>query len=280
MITCSIPSVSDHLSLEETVTRLKASPRVDGIAAFGSRATEHADAASDYDLLLLVEGLPARVFQMVTTIDGRLADIVLVERETADALVRTGDRPKRGTFEALFAQKMSTAQILYDASGRLRAVQRLVTDEGWMNTPPNTPSDSDLYAAWFWNSFGLVQLERMAHSKDPIHLAAVDLMLASCLAGTWRSYFDIRGLTWEGEKAALRYWAAHDPDYMQSLNRCLGLHDRSERLAAYRKLVQQTLAPVGSIFEQGQTAVILANREASLTQVARTLQYWNSLFGP
>ncbi len=278
MITNSIPSISDHLSLEQTVARLKASPRVDGIAAFGSHAAHQADMASDYDLLLLVDGVPARVFQMVTTIDRRLADIVMVELETADTLLQSRERPKSRTFEALFAQKMATAQILHDVSGRLHAVQQLVIGPAWASAPSNIPADSERYAAWFWQTFGLLQLERMAQSQDRIHLAAVDLMLTSCLVGTWRSYFDIRGIAWEGEKAALRYWAAHDPGYFQTLNRCLAANERGERLTAYRDLVTQTLAPIGKAFEQGQTAVILADPRAALADVERALQYWNSLF--
>ncbi len=279
MITVSVPSVSDELSFEQAVSRLKASPRVDGIATFGSRATNHGDEASDYDLLVLVSRVPTRVFQMVTTINGRLADIVLAEQETADALLRSRERPRARTFEGLFAQKMVSAQILYDASGRLRAVQKLVTSPAWASTSTNTPADSDLYAAWFWQSFGLVQLERMAQSRDPIYLSAVDMMFTSCLAETWRNYFDIRGVAWEGEKAALRYWVEHDTRYLETIRQCLGIHDRNERLAAYRELVKQTLEPIGKVFEQGETAVMLANSQASLADVQTTLQYWNSLFG-
>lgn len=41
-------------------------------------------------------------------------------------------------------------------------------------------------------------------------LLAADMLLTACLAGTWRSYFDVRALPWDGEKAALRHWMAHD----------------------------------------------------------------------
>ena len=171
--------------------------------------------SSDYDLLVLAKAIPARIFQMVTTIGGRLADIVLVEIETADTLLTTTEQPQPRSFEALFVQKMQTAHILYDASERLHKVKQLVTSATWEARSTSRSPDSESYAAWFWQSFGLLHLERMAQSPNPIHLSAFDMMLISCLSGTWRSYFDVRRITWEGEKAAIRYWEEHDLEYVQ-----------------------------------------------------------------
>ncbi|MDQ4075144.1 MAG: nucleotidyltransferase domain-containing protein [Chloroflexota bacterium] len=199
MIGVSVPSLSDHLSLEEVVAQLEQSSLVDGIAEFGSRATHQAGESSDYDLLVLVEDIPARVFQMVTSIGGRIADIVLVETEIADRIVTTLEPPEPKSFEALFAQKMQTAHIVYDASKRLQHVKQLVTSQAWEKRRAQMHDDSDLYGIWFWLGFGLLHLERLAHSQDPIQRAAFDMMLTSCLSATWRSYFDIRRLPWEGE---------------------------------------------------------------------------------
>jgi hypothetical protein len=99
----STPSVSGDLSVVELAARLKASLFVEGGAEFGSRVRP-GKPHSVYDLLILAHGIPARVFQMVTIIDECLADIVLVDTETTDALL---------------AQKMRTSRILYDALGGL-----------------------------------------------------------------------------------------------------------------------------------------------------------------
>ena len=93
----------------------------------------------------------------------------------------------------------------------LTCVQQHVTSSSWKASHSEPPAQGALYAAWFWQSFGLLQLERMARSDDSFHLLAVDMMLTACLSGTWRSYFDIRALPWNGEKAALRYWKEHFP---------------------------------------------------------------------
>ena len=277
MIATSEPSVSDRLSLEEVVSRLEASPFVDGIAEFGSRTTSQASGSSDYDLLVLVRAVPARVFQMMTTIDGRLADIVLVEIETADALLVSQEQPKARSFEALLALKMQTAHIVHDPSGRLSQVKQLVTSTIWDANDINQP-DFELYVIWFWRSLGLLHLERLSRSQDPIQLSAADMMLASNLPETWRNYFAVRKIPWEGEKAAIRYWVEHDPGYWQTVKACFEISDRNERLATYRELVEHTLAPIGKVFNKGETAVMLANSN-SLSDVQRTLRYWRSLLG-
>ena len=73
-------AVSGSLSFDQTLAQLTASAQVDGIAEFGSRTTDHGLPTSDYDLLILVKQLPARVFQLVTTIDRKLADVVLADK--------------------------------------------------------------------------------------------------------------------------------------------------------------------------------------------------------
>lgn len=173
MITISESSASDHFSIEEVVSQLKASPMVDGIAQFGSRTTTQVSSSSDYDLLVLAKDIPARVFQMITTIGERLADVVLVPIESADSLLPATETPRPRSFEALFAQKMKTAHILYDAAARLQQVKQLVTSEMWEVGPSSVQHDSDMYVAWFWQSFGLLHLERMVQSQDPTHLSAI-----------------------------------------------------------------------------------------------------------
>jgi hypothetical protein len=174
---------------------------------------------------------------------------------------------------------MQIAHILYDASERLHRVKQLVTSELWLSGHTEHQIESSLSTVWFWQSFGLLHLERMIHSLDPVHLLAADMMLTACLSVTWRSYFDIRGIAWEGEKAAIRYWAEHDQDYLFTVEHCLDVCDRKERLVRYRKLVEQTLEPIGTVFTRGETAVLLANSADSSVKIRQALHYWNSLFG-
>jgi hypothetical protein len=275
----SVPSVSDRLSFDEAIERLEASPLVDGMAAFGSRARSQSGVVSDYDLLVLVDALPAPVFQMITTIGERLADVILVGTSTADAVLLAGQPPEPRSFAGLFARKMQTARLLYDVSWRLQRVQQMVTGAAWEAANASAPSVMDLYADWFWQSLGLLHLERLLRSPEPLSLTTFDMMLSSCLSATWRAYFDVRGLPWEGEKTAQRYWMAEDIGFLTVLRRCFAAVDRNARLDAYRELVTLTLAPVGAVFGKGETAVILADPATGIAAVERTLQYWNALFG-
>ena len=278
MLPISTPSISDHLSLEETVARLEASAQVVGVAEFGSRTTGHANAASDYDLIVLATALPAPFLQLVTTIGGRLADVILVSVEIADRIL-TATAPFQPTsIEALFVRDMRMAHIRFDPSERLHKVQQLVTAGAeWEAQPSANQNDLRAYMTWFGQSLGLLHLERMAQSQHPIHLSAVDLRLAASISGAWKSYFEIRQLASKNEKAALRYWAEHDPAYLQTILKCLALQDRSEKLAAYRDLVERTLAPLSKVFRKGETAVMFTHLNGPIG-VQQVLNYWESLF--
>lgn len=276
MIKLTTTSLSDKLSFDAVLQLLRASPLVDGIAEFGARAARQDNPSSDYDLLVLVRNLPASVFQLVTTIDGRLADIVPVDMMVADRLLAVGSATNLDHFDQLFIQKMATAKILFDRNERLIKLQRLsqTIDQAKRLSPPQ--DEASRYSAWFWQSFGLLHLERMAVSSDPLHQTAADMMLLSCLVGTWRSYFDLRDIPWAGEKAALRYWLQHDRTCYELVQAVLAASERFLRLKAYQQLVNYVVEPVGPVIQKGQTAVILGTANNS-NIVSEVITYWNGL---
>jgi hypothetical protein len=278
MLPISAPSISDHLTLEETVARLGASARVVGVAEFGSRTTGHANSASDYDLFVLATALPAPFLQLVTTIGGRLADVILISDEIADRILAATAPFPPMSIEDLVLRDLRLAHIWYDPSERLHKVQQLATTGAeWEAQPSANQHDFQVYMTWFGQSLMLLHLERMAQSQNQIHLSAVDLKLAAGIPGTWKSYFEIRQLPSKNEKAALRYWAEHDPEYLQTILRCLALQDRNEKLATYRDLVERTLAPLGKVLHKGETAVMLSQLNGPV-ELQQVLNYWESLF--
>jgi predicted nucleotidyltransferase len=274
-------SLSNHLTLDEALTRLASSEHVDGLALFGSRIAAAAAEASDYDLLILVHSLPVGIFQMLTHIDGRLADVVFVTEEMAD---RVEPRPPLGlaggepvsdrTNEGRFLLKMVTAKIVYDASGRLARVQAYARE----HTPGASPAYSANYSAWFWQNHGLCQLQRMSHSSDPIRLTAVDLILSTGLNEACRAYCQLRGLAWQGEKAALRHLQAHDPAYLALLRACLAETDRPRRVQLYEQLIAATLQPAGGTWQPGLTAVALDGHDYGPAELDAALEFWESFF--
>ena len=61
----------------------------------------------------------------------------------------------------------------------------------------------------------------MARSGNPVYQTAVDMMLIVGLAEICRSYYRVRNLPWEGEKATVRYLQEHDADYLALLRECI-----------------------------------------------------------
>jgi len=165
--------LSNHLTLDQVVTQLARSDVVDGLALFGSKSGP----VSDYDLLILVNAVPVPIFQMFTHIDGRMADVVFVETDIVDRILRDSQPVQAMSFDGLFVQKMLVAEIVYDASGRLKAAQGYALRQQKGNRLLLPASESDVYAAWFWWNFGLARMKRMAQSEDPVYLTAVDIRL-------------------------------------------------------------------------------------------------------
>jgi predicted nucleotidyltransferase len=266
-------SLANYLTLEAALARLAAHERVDGLALFGSRAGGAALPASDHDLLILVSSLPVGIFQMLTHIEGRMTDIVFVLTAQADRLLAGAGPVATNASDGRFLLKMQTAQIVYDASGRLGRAQALARQGGWQ--APSTYADR--YGSWFWHNFGLYQIERMAQADDPVYHTAVDLMLCGALHDVCRAYCRLRNLPWEGEKAAVRYLQQHDPAYLGLLRECLAATERARKVQLFEQLVIETLRPAGPTWQPGCTAVILDGPDATAAQIETALNFWQSL---
>lgn len=268
---------SNNLTLDETLNRLAASPAVLGLALFGSRADQANNAISDYDLLLLVQDPPVSIFQMLTYIDGRMADLVFIPVEIANKVLRDQRLAPTGLFEEMFLLKMLRGQIVYDPSGRLKETQEIIkaytTKADW---PPRT-TYSNLYAVWFWQNHGLFHMKRMVRSADPVYLTAVDLMLASGLSQVCRTHHLGRNIPWEGEKAAVRYLHLHNPAFLDLLQECIAAADRGYKLELYERLIREALAPIGDLWKPGLTSVYLSNPEQHETHLETALEYWETL---
>jgi hypothetical protein len=271
-----------NLTLAETLCRLSAAQTVDGLALFGSQrskvgAPEDQPSISDYDLLVLVKELPVAIFQLLTSIDGRMADVVFYPTTLVDQLDQERKRVAATSFEGYFLQKMYRAQILADKSGRLARAQRYVQSQTDPVTLYLPTSASEQYHDWFWLNHSLVHIQRMAQSSDPIYLAAVDLMLMGTLASLCRIYYRLRNLPWEGEKAALRTLQVENPDYFILLQTTLSVSDRQAKLSYFAQLVSATLQPVGELWQAGTTAVYLRKPSEQPTLVTTAIEFWEAL---
>jgi hypothetical protein len=101
-------------------------------------------------------------------------------------------------------------------------------------------------------------------------------MLAECVTG----YSTVRGLLWEGEKAATRYFQAHDSEYLATLTRCVQETDRTRRFALYEELARRTLDPVGGLWGRHRTAFAYdGTAEECTSEIATAHRLWNDLIG-
>jgi hypothetical protein len=248
-----------------------------GVAQFGSRVQLSETPSSDYDLLILVTEISVEIFQMLTHIAGRLADIVFADVQTADQLIQSDVPIHPYSKEGILLQKMLAAKIVCDASGLLAQVQNKARERHQAETAILLPSESDQYAAWFWQNHSLVHIKRMLLSEDPVVLTAVDLMLTSAISRLCRDYYTVRGMFWEGEKGAVRFLQVQDAEYLSLLRSCLAEPDRTESVNLYEQLVEKTIAPAGPVWGQGHSAAYLRNTEEQPGRVGEALAFWEEL---
>lgn len=273
----TLNTLSNNLTLSEVLSRLAASESVDGVAMFGSQASSGKSPISDYDLLILVENPPVSIFQMLTHIDQRMADVVFVETEAAERVLTLTAPVPTTSFDGLLLLKMQTARILYDASGRLQRVQDMLIHEKQVTELLQPSSYTAMYTAWFWHNHGLIHMKRMLLSDDPVYQTAVDMMLLTGLSGLCRAYYCVRHLPWQGEKAAIRYLQDHDPGFLAGLRDCIAWTDRKQKLRTYEQLVEDALAPAGGLWAPTITAVYLRDAEQHAEDVGTALSFWESL---
>jgi hypothetical protein len=268
------PSRSDALSLDDVVTRLARHDVVAGIVLIGSTGDTTLTAASDYDLLIVLSTMPAPMHVALTTIEGRLADIIFILQSEIDALLTRQDAIPQDSWEARLLHWVQTGRVVVD---RQRQLQRLQQNAAAL--PRATlPDAGELYRTWFGINYNVLQTQRILASPDPVYQMTVDLRLLYCLSDLWVAYFRVRRLAWAGEKAAIRHLAEHDPNYLTRFQRCLAETDRRTKVAQYVALAEQTLAPLGGLWPQASTAIQFhADRPWTPGQDRVALAFWNDL---
>jgi len=104
----------------------------------------------------------------------------------------------------------------------------------------------------------------------------IDLRLLFSLYQLWTNYFVVRGVLWEGEKAAIRFLEEHDPAFLRQFRECLEESNRNEKVRQYEELVGLAMAPIGAKWNAGETSVLLdAQGEDGVTY--EVLTYWEQL---
>jgi predicted nucleotidyltransferase len=267
-------STSNSLNLDELIGRLACRDVVEGVVLIGSTGRGDLTAASDYDLLLILSEMPTPFTVALTWIDHRLTDIIFATNQQIEEILAL-DAPTNGEeWPGRIVQWLQSGHIAFDRAGRLAQTQAKVRNDNWL-----LPLDDyDVYMAWFGLNYNLNQTRRLMAAEDPVYLIAADIRLA--FYGTndllWR-YFRIRKLRWQGEKAAVRYLSANDPDYLARLQQFLAAGERKAKFALYEQLVASAAAPGGGVWLPGATAIEFKPDGFGPTTAAEALRFWESL---
>ena len=242
-------SQTNELNLGGFIERLSRHDAVRGIVVIGSMADDSAEAASDIDLIVVVDSSAATredasLQSAVVNIDGRVGDILFATTDEIDTILADAGELGPDEWTGRIARFLETGRIVLDRTGRLGQAQKRVKAGGVVG---ETPTGSG-YGFWNRINYNLLHNRRMIASDDPVYLTALDVRLLYALSDVFLGYFMVRGLRWEGEKAAVRVLEKRDPDFLDLFKRCCATTGTRRRFDQYEKLCEMTIAPAGDLW--------------------------------
>lgn len=262
------------LTLEATLARISRHPAVVGLVLVGSAARAALTPASDYDLLVVLAEQPLSLHVGVTAIDHRLTDLLFASAAQIEAILAATEALDGTSWEGRVARWLTEGQIAYDSDGRLHAAQQKVRERTWIR--PLAAIDS--YGAWIGVNYNLLHTRRLLQSDDPVYRAAGELRIVIYgVSSVLFSYFQVRKLHWEGDKAAIRYLMDIDPPAFALLQQLLREPDPERRFAAYEQLAALTLAPIGGLWGGESTVLWSDAAPATWESIDRGLALWEEL---
>lgn len=265
------------LSLAEVVARLSKEPVVDGILVMGSGGTPDMHPASDYDLFVVLNAMPAPLYLVATEIDHRLAEIYFGSTEKLQGYIAAEPPLQPVDIDAAVIRWLQTGHVAFDRSGLLCRAQDRFRQREWQDWF-KPQSDLQLHQTWFSVNYNLAQTRRMLASPDPVYRTAVDLRLLYTVMEVWQAYFKLRRLPSLGEKHDVRYLAANDPEYLDLFRCCLAEPDRARKFELYGRLADIALAPMGGLWQEGTTAMQLrGDTQWQSDTVDNALAFWREL---
>lgn len=230
--------------------RLCQHERVAGILLIGPTATTRKP-YSDYDMLVIVDDdFPVEV--ALTYVDGVLTDLVFRPVQLLKAIL-DGVNIHNNTSDAAIIHWFRSGDIAYDKDGLMKSVRDFVQAQA----PDLPPQRTYQYGMWFAIHYNYHQNLRMWQVTDPLYWQALELRFLYTLSQLVTGYFDLRALPWQGEKAAIRYWQAHDPAVFDLFQAVFRARDMAEKFPLYEQLTEAVLEPVGGLRKAPLTIIQL-----------------------
>jgi predicted nucleotidyltransferase len=270
-----IRSPSNEMTLEQVTARLSRNDVVTGLLLIGSAGRGSLTPASDIDLIIVLAEMPVPLHVGVTYIDGMLTDLIFLRDAQIEDAVAIKERVPDDARLGRIVRWLDEGTILFDRAGRLTEAQAKARSADWLVRPEGAE-----YSAWFAINYNLAQTKRLLASDDPVCLATVDLRMALYAPRDLVfGYFQLRGLRWEGDKAAVCHLMSHDPGYLALLTRFLNEPDRGKKRELYERLAALTVVPIGELWQEGDMAMTFGGESTAPNMVEVGLSFWQSLMG-
>lgn len=263
------------MTLDAVLGLLSRHPAVEGLVLVGSTGRDTLTPIGDYDVLIVLAEMPVPLQVGITYVDHRLTDLLFASRSHLDQILTADAAIDGDAWEGRVARWLATGQVVFDRHGSLQRAQAKVRDGNWIRPL----EDIDAYGAWIGVNYNLLQTRRLMRSEDPIYLHAAELRMSMYgVVSILLSYFRIRKLPWEGDKAAIRYLMANDRPYLDLLQQFLREPDVPRRFMAYERIAAATLAPLGSLWSGEPTVLWNDMLPATRETVEQGLAFWEALF--
>jgi predicted nucleotidyltransferase len=129
------------MPLDEVLIRLSRSNHVEGVLTLGSTRAGELHPHSDYDLLVVLSQMPVPLRVILTTIDGRLTDVLFAHSDLITEIVSGYYKRARTADEGALVERLKTGEVIHDRDGRIRQAQSILADREWLVKP----DDSEVY---------------------------------------------------------------------------------------------------------------------------------------
>lgn len=264
------PSLTHDLPLDALLHRLRRRREVVGLVMVGSLGHAALKPESDYDLLIVLDKLPLPLDVALTTIDGRVSDVLFCSLAQVEALLTVQTLTARMPERALL-HWLHSGRIDYDRTGRLAQVR---------DHAPNVataPDRAAQFRLWYAVNFNLLHGERLLRSGDEVYLLAMDFRFLYMLQEVLEAYLLNHGIPQRGEKHTIRHLQRHAPNHLWLYTAALHATDRRTKFLRYTQFAEIALAPVGGLWPGPDLTAFNLPLEMPLNQHNTAFAFWRDL---
>jgi len=245
---------------------------VDAVLLFGSAQGPVLRPYGDIDLVVVLdEDVRPRLSMCFCYIENRIGDVYFFTTEQIDELAGSSVRLDAGSIEGKLVCWLADGRIVCDKNGRLNRLR-----EGQIET--EVP-DSRKHAVWFHINYDYLQSLRMFNSGDEAYLEALEIRLPRAVYELMPEYMELRDVPYTGDKGAVAYFKAHNPEFLVKFRECFGTDGLVRKFQLYSELVAETLEGTGEMWDERTVELQFAGDYTPQAREA-AVALWNRLTTP